>query len=716
MDTELIPPGVDPNLHVSVVVAMYNEEESLSKLFTVLADLVAQSPSGWRFEFIFVDDGSSDDTRAIVDRLCPEAWDARVVAHEVNCGFGAALRSGVEEAKGQIILSYDADCTYSVADAVSLVRAVQKGADVATANPFQATGPEDVPLWRVFLSQANCLAYRGVLWPKAREAYAYSCAFRAYRAELVKGLTWRSAGFGGASEILGLCVLAGARVVQADSQLSEREFGKSKMRVVRAAIEHARVLLRLLRSRLPGFERDDGSPPEPAVASWLEPVTRLVRMGVVSACVLEVLLRLAGLSPTVLETAGLAAIVDDKWTGWRLRPDVRDGPEWIWTNRQGMHARSDYPLARPEDGVRIAVLGSSVAYGLGVNLDDTLPMATQARLRELGMSAEVLNFGTHGYNMANVSAMVQTYVHQFQVDMVVLLLDFQLIFPQYPGVVPRADVPVVHRLTLVEGAIKRASEHSVLVAVLDNPASLRAKLQTAAGNSLILRASDLSAILFGHLADLMPRAGAEEPSGEVAHLMPVMGVEASTEAEGRSEISGEPVGAADAPSSTSESLPTAAPVRRESQELRDYRKMRVGELGATLAATAAFCNERSIKLCIITPYGPYANYTPEEFEKFSVHHFLGRQTEMHHGDEGAALRDEIELVSRVVEDIGRRYGTFVMDMLGPSLTESLRSNPDFSTDGVHFTVDGYRNVGRRLADFLVERDAFDGIYERDRGR
>jgi hypothetical protein len=122
-------------------------------------------------------------------------------------------------------------------------------------------------------------------------------------------------------------------------------------------------------------------------------------------------LRHKGKTPQVLASVGLAAIVDDAWAGWRLRPHVRTGPEYVVTNNQGMHAHNDYPLEKRKGQVRVAVMGSSVAYGLGVNFDDTISIAIERRLRDKGLNAEALNFGTHGYNIANVAPMAYLSVH-----------------------------------------------------------------------------------------------------------------------------------------------------------------------------------------------------------------------------------------------------------------------------------------------------------------
>src|SRR5687768_12920007 len=89
-----------------------------------------------------------------------------------------------------------------------------------------------------------------------------------------------------------------------------------------------------------------------------------------ATAVAEVGLRAAGVEPR--PPAEQANTVPDGWTGFRLRPGVT-GEEPLVTNDLGMHAPRSYTLQRPPGVVRVAVLGSSVVYGLGMSFADTIP-------------------------------------------------------------------------------------------------------------------------------------------------------------------------------------------------------------------------------------------------------------------------------------------------------------------------------------------------------
>jgi dolichol-phosphate mannosyltransferase len=226
---------------VSVITAMYFEEDSIPQLLQNYAQLLAASPVAWQYQFIFVDDGSKDATVAVLNKHLPKQWNAKIPIHETNKGFGAALRTGIENADGEIIVCYDADSTYPVTDIITLVDHVLAGWDVVTANPFiHSKVIQKVPLWRQSLTWMNAMLYKAVLGRGSSQAAIFSCAFRAYKSTVLKPVKFQSNGFGAASEILGRLILKGHRILEVPSVLTTRKFGESKMNVRKAVKEHLR--------------------------------------------------------------------------------------------------------------------------------------------------------------------------------------------------------------------------------------------------------------------------------------------------------------------------------------------------------------------------------------------------------------------------------------------------------------------------------------------
>ena len=130
--------------------------------------------------------------------------------------------------------------------------------------------------------------------------------------------------------------------------------------------------------------------------------------------------------------------------------------------------------------------------------------------------------------------------------------------------------------------------------------------------------------------------------------------------------------------------------------MRVYEERRERDLAAPLAAMAAFAAEKSIALYLVTPYGPYFDFTDDELARMSVHGFLEEAVRVH-GSARAALGPEVELITRVVRRVAARGSARVIDMLDASRGSSPRTSPDFTPDAVHLTPAGNAALGRLIA-------------------
>ncbi len=91
---------------VTVVIPMFNEEKGIPKVLDNIKDVMSES--GWDYEIIAIDDGSSDKTAEIVQ----QQEDVKLIQHNENRGYGAALKTGIRHSSGDIIVITDADGTY----------------------------------------------------------------------------------------------------------------------------------------------------------------------------------------------------------------------------------------------------------------------------------------------------------------------------------------------------------------------------------------------------------------------------------------------------------------------------------------------------------------------------------------------------------------------------------------------------------------------------
>jgi dolichol-phosphate mannosyltransferase len=229
---------------ISIVVPLFNEEAGIDQLRHSLERLrqtLQTDP-----EFVFVDDGSADQTAALLRKHFGLDPTCRIVAHERNRGIGAATRTGFAHCQGELICTIDADCSYRPEGLKRLIDTLeQTGADIAVASPYHPEGGvEGVPGWRLLLSRGCSLLY-GMVSPV--RLYTYTSVFRAYRRRVVETTKFETDGFVSATEILIMAAGQGYRIVEVPMVLRARKVGQSKMKIARTIRTHLRLMWTMLR-------------------------------------------------------------------------------------------------------------------------------------------------------------------------------------------------------------------------------------------------------------------------------------------------------------------------------------------------------------------------------------------------------------------------------------------------------------------------------------
>jgi glycosyltransferase involved in cell wall biosynthesis len=229
------------------------ESASLRYLANTLRVLPAALGEKYEFTFLFVDDGSSDDTWERLNRLFGTARNCTLVRHDRNRGIAAAIRTGLEHARTEVVCSIDCDCTYDPLELGAMIARLEDGVDVVTASPYHPAGHvRDVPGWRLFLSRSLSRLYRLALHQRL---HTYTSCFRVYRRSSAIALTAQHDGFLGIAEALVRHDLAGHRIVEHPTTLNVRRLGVSKMRLVQTIAGHLGLLAMVFRERLAGLRR-----------------------------------------------------------------------------------------------------------------------------------------------------------------------------------------------------------------------------------------------------------------------------------------------------------------------------------------------------------------------------------------------------------------------------------------------------------------------------
>ena len=219
------------SLRISIVVPLYNEEDSIDYLYRQLTE--ALEDFGEPYEVIVIDDGSTDSSFEKLSRIHEQDKRWKIVRFRRNFGQTAGFAAGFDLAQGDVVFTIDADLQNDPADIPLLMAKIDEGYDIVSG-------------WRVdrkdtFVSRRlpSIIANRMISRTTGVELHDYGCSLKAYRNDVVKN-----------TELYGelhrfvpaLASGYGVRVAEVPVNHRAREFGQSKYGITRTF----RVLLDLM--------------------------------------------------------------------------------------------------------------------------------------------------------------------------------------------------------------------------------------------------------------------------------------------------------------------------------------------------------------------------------------------------------------------------------------------------------------------------------------
>lgn len=217
---------------VSIVVPFLNEEETLRTLHGEIADAL----SGTDFEILFVDDGSTDSSEQVVRGIVAEDRRASLIGFRRNFGKAAALSAGFRRARGDILITMDADLQDDPKELPRFLAAIAEGADVVCGwkqvrhDPRGKTMPS-----RLFNAAVNKTF--------GLDLKDHNCGFKAYRREAVENVNL----YGELHRFVpALAKARGYRIVELPVHHRARQFGVSKYgwsRLIKGALDLLTVAL-----------------------------------------------------------------------------------------------------------------------------------------------------------------------------------------------------------------------------------------------------------------------------------------------------------------------------------------------------------------------------------------------------------------------------------------------------------------------------------------
>jgi len=209
-----------PNLLLSVIMPAYNEAA------TVEAALRRVRTVPLRLEIIAVNDASTDGTRQILDAAAEQGIVDRVIHHEKNRGKGAAIRSGIAVATGDVVVVQDADLEYNPADLPDLLLPIRaREADAVYGSRFQG-GPRRVLYFWHFVGN-SILTLLSNMFTNLNLTDLETC-YKLVRTDLMKKLPLSSDRFGFEVEITARLSQARARIWEMPISYSGRTYAEGK--------------------------------------------------------------------------------------------------------------------------------------------------------------------------------------------------------------------------------------------------------------------------------------------------------------------------------------------------------------------------------------------------------------------------------------------------------------------------------------------------------
>ena len=224
---------------LSLIFPMFDEEANVGPLLDATLALAPRLTGS--FEIIVVDDGSRDRSAAIVEAQCRRDPRVRLLRHPANRGYGAALRSGLCAARGELVFFTDADLQFDLEELSTLL---------SHADSFDIVvgyrAPRRDPWRRRALARGYRLIVRALFDLRVRDI---DCAFKVFRRPVVEALPLASIGAFVNTELLLRARQAGYRIREVPVSHRPRVAGRSKGATLRV-IARALVELGLLYGEL----------------------------------------------------------------------------------------------------------------------------------------------------------------------------------------------------------------------------------------------------------------------------------------------------------------------------------------------------------------------------------------------------------------------------------------------------------------------------------
>jgi len=222
-------------MKVSVIIPVYNEKSTIEEILRrVKAEEIAT-------EILVIDDGSIDGTREILENLERDSL-LRVILHDRNRGKGAAVRTGFQNAAGEVFLIQDADLEYDPRDYPSMIQPIAEGiADVVYGSRFLGGPRRTVMFWHMvankLLTFMTNLLYNTILSDM-------ETGYKVFKREIVDGMQIHANSFDFEPEFTAKILKKKVRVYEVPISFNPRDYDEGKKIGMRDAFQAVWTLIK----------------------------------------------------------------------------------------------------------------------------------------------------------------------------------------------------------------------------------------------------------------------------------------------------------------------------------------------------------------------------------------------------------------------------------------------------------------------------------------
>lgn len=210
---------ISSSVGVSIFFPCFNDAKSIGRL--VLETFLTIKKFTTKYEVIVIDDGSTDSSRQVLQRLAQKYHRLKLIFHEKNQGYGGTLRSGFKKARYELVFYTDGDGQYDIKELPILLSLMTK--DVDFINGIKMSRHD--PTYRIVIGNLYSLITRWLFWMPIIDI---DCDFRLIRKSLLYNLDLKSSSGAICIELVKKAQLAGASFRQVSVHHLERKFGISQ--------------------------------------------------------------------------------------------------------------------------------------------------------------------------------------------------------------------------------------------------------------------------------------------------------------------------------------------------------------------------------------------------------------------------------------------------------------------------------------------------------